>query len=333
MKHDKLYEAFNYIDDWYLDMVDAPQKENIYMKKETKHFTARRTFTLILAAAICVSILAVTAMAAGWIPNIFASVKPSSEDDAAILEDAIQVTQTYEPETVTVPEIDFTQFTLFERYYDGESILLGYDLTKTMPENIVDFHPDAELLKEITHMPDFMQTPISDQTDDTLEQRVSLGALSQEECDNILATRTAYGKQFDLKKFHQIQMDLEMKNILTDEEYEHFWDVLSETGACCVATPTEPWVADHIYINEIDCGNVLGPDCWSYRSDYSTEKGQCILLNPIPDGVTGLDTVDVELTLKSGWKYWYMELDGDVYTYYVQNTPYQATFTLENVTK
>ena len=328
MKSRKLYEAIGYIDDWYLDIVDAPVKEKMHMKKE-KHFSVRKTVTYILAAAICISILTVTAMAAGWIPDIFAAVQPESKEDAELLEAAIRVTQAQEPESVSIPEIDFTQFTLFERYYDGESVLLGYDVSKVMPENVVGYQPDAELLEKITHMPDFAQVPIPGQTEDTLDQWMELGALTQEEADEILSNRTTYGKQYDLKKYYQILMDLELKNILTPEQYEEFWKILSETGSCCVATPTEPWVGDHMYINGTDCGDVLGPDCWSYRSDYTTEVGNCIVLNPIPEVTRNLDLVEVEISLKSGWKYWYMELDGDAYTYYVQNPPYQATFTIE----
>ena len=37
MKSQKLYDAFNYVDDWYLDIVDTPVKE----KKTMKHHTFR----------------------------------------------------------------------------------------------------------------------------------------------------------------------------------------------------------------------------------------------------------------------------------------------------
>lgn len=324
----ELYEAIGQVDEKYLDLVDTPTKETTNMKRP--HVTTRKTLTYILVAAIAVSLLTVTAAAAGWIPKIFAAVKPFSAEDADILDAAQQLTQAIEPETVTVPEIDFTQFTLFERYYDGESISLGYDLRKVMPENVVGFQPDAELLAKITHTPDFVQTPIPGQTEDTLEQWVELGALTQEQCNEILSDRTEHAKQYNLNKFHQIQMDLDLKYILTAEQYEKFWMILSETGSCCVATPTEPWVGDHIYLNDTDCGEVLGPDCWSFRSDYTTGAGDCIILSPLPENTRNLDVVEVALSLKSGWKYWYMELDGDAYSYYVQNPPYQATFTLEN---
>lgn len=329
MNAKQLYEAFEYIDDWYLDVVDTPQKENPNMKRT--HFTVRKTITYILAAAICISLLAVTAAAAGWIPNIFAAVKPAFPEDAEILEAAIQVTQQQEPETVTVPEIDFTQFTLYERYYDGESILLGYDLSKVMPETVVGFQPEGELLSKIKEMAEYEHTPIYGQTNDTLEQYVALGVMTQEECDSMLEDRTDHAKEFDLRKYWQILMDLDMKHTLTAEQYEQFWKILSETGSCCVAIPTQPWISDHVFVNDTDCGEVLGPDCGSFRTDYSTEEGECMVLHPLPVAGRNQDSVTVKLNLRSGWHYWYMELDGDVYHYFESNTPYPAIFTLENV--
>lgn len=329
MKRDKLYEAFNYIDDWYLDIVDAPTKE----ANEMKHYTLRRVITVAIAAAVCISLLGVTAMAAGWIPNIFASVKPSTPEEQEILDAAVQVTQAQEPEVVSVPEVDFTQFTLFERYYDGESILLGYDLSKIMPQPIVGIQPEAELMERITDMREFEHTPFPGQTDDTLDLRVSLGIMTPEERDYLLDNRTENGKKYDLQKYWQIYMDGHMKQTLSAEQYEQFWNILTETGSCCIAVPAKPWVGDHVLVNGHDCFEVLGSDCWSYRRDYTTDQGDCILLDPLPEAGRNQSSVTVELDLRSGWDYWYMELEGDVYTAFESNPIHQAIFTLENVNK
>ena len=327
----ELYEAIGQVDEKYLDMVDTPEMENTNMI--LKHFTVRKTITYILAAAICISILTITAMAAGWIPNIFAAVKPSTKEDADILEAAIQVSQSLEPETVTVPEVDFTQFTLFERYYDGESILLGYDLNKVMPETIVGFQPDPQLLARIKELPCWMQASNPEQTDDNLENMYTQGFITEETYQGTLDSRTENAKKYGLDRYWQITTDSRMKEELSAEQYDKFWKILLEDGACCVVIPQKAFVADHIYINGNDCGEVLGPDCGSFRSDYTTELGECILLNPIPESTRNLNTVDISIRLKSGWHYWYMELDGDVYEKYVPNDAYDATFTLENVNK
>lgn len=328
MNSRELYEAFTYVEDIYLDMADAPKKEQIEMKKR---YLGRRVFTVLVAAAICVSLLAVTAMAAGWIPNIFASVKASNAKEQEVLAAAAQATQAYEPEIVTVPEIDFTQFTLFERYYDGETILLGYDLSKVMPEIVVGFQPDDALLTQIKALPRWQQASPLGQEHDILDENYALGYITEESYQGALASRTEYAKQYRLNKYWQIVMDRQMKDTLSSEQYERFWRILLENGACCVAIPQKPFVSDHTYINGTDCGEVLGPDCGSFRSDYSTDIGDCILLNPIPDSTRNLHSVDVTIRLKSGWHYWYMELDGDVYEKYIPNDTYDATFTIENI--
>lgn len=331
MRSQKLFEAFSYIDDWYLDIADAPVKESSDMKKETKRFSARKTFTVLLAAVICVSLLAVTAAAAGWIPNIFKSVKPGFPEDEEILEKAVQVTQAQEPEIVEVPEVDYTKFTLFERYYDGESIAIGYDLSKIMPEPVVGFQPDDALLAKIKEMPEWQRTVAPGQKDDNLETMYAMGFIPEEVYRGTLESRTEYAKQYGLDKYWQIVMDNEMKHILSEEQYEKFWDILLENGSCCVAVPSDPWIGDHIYVNDTDCGEVLGPDCGNFRMDYTTDVGDCILLNPLPEAGRNQDSVTVDLSLRSGWYYWYMELDGDVYSHFENNPAYEASFTLENV--
>lgn len=331
MKKDKLYEAFNYIDDWYLDIVDTPNKETTKMKKTETHISFKRTISVLLAAALCASILTVTAMAAGWIPNIFASVEPVFPEDAEVLNDAIEATQEQIVETYSVPEVDFTQFTLYERYYDGESILLGYDLSKIMPSPVVGYRPDNTLFAKIKEMPEYLRATAPELKDDTLESRLALGLISQEEYETALNNRSDYAKKFDLRKSMQLQMDWEMKNILSPEQYAQFWKILTETGSCCVAVPAQPWIADHVYVNDTDCGEVLGPDCGNFRVDYSTDVGECMLLKPLPEAGRNQESVTVKLALRSGWYYWYMELNGDVYCYFENNPVHEASFTLENV--
>ena len=200
-----------------------------------------------------------------------------------------------------------------------------------MPDPIVGYQPDEELFAKIKSMKEFEHTPYPGMTDDTLELKVELGIMTQEEYEQIMAGRSNYAKQFDLHKEWQLTMDAQMKETLSPEQYEQFWKILSETGACCVVLPSEPWIGDHILINGHDNGEVIGPDCWSNRSDYTTDQGNCILLNPLPEAARNQETISVELSLRSGWYYWYMELDGDVYSYFESNPPYPATFILENV--
>lgn len=128
MNGKNLFRALEYVDDRYLDIADAALQEATDMKQ--KHFSGKKTILYILAAAICVSLLTVTAAAAGWIPGIFAAAQPKATPrDAPVLEAAQSVTQPQTPETVEFTEADYTKFTLFQRYYDGKSVALGYDLS------------------------------------------------------------------------------------------------------------------------------------------------------------------------------------------------------------
>ena len=61
MNGKNLFRALEYVDDRYLDMVDAAAQEATDMKQ--KHFSGRKTILYILAAVICVSLLTVTAAA------------------------------------------------------------------------------------------------------------------------------------------------------------------------------------------------------------------------------------------------------------------------------
>ncbi len=332
MNGKELFAAFSYVEDKYLDMVDASEKENTDMNN--RHVTLRRAVTVLIAAAISVSLLAITAMAAGWIPNIFASVKPYRNADADILEAAISATLPQNIETVVVPEIDFTQFTLYERYYNGESILLGFDLSKVMPEPIVGNLRDEALLAKIKAMPEYMHTPAEGKINDTLDLYLEIGFITQEDYDFMLQNRSENAKKHDLRKYWQITMDWQMQEELTPEQYETFWNTLEETRSCCVAIPAEPWVGDKILVNGSNFSEFIGPGLpGNFRSDYTTEVGDCIILDPIPEITRNLDSVDVELTLRSGWYYWYMELDGDVYSHFESNEPYTSVFTIENTGK
>lgn len=331
MRSQNLFEAFSYIDDWYLDIADAPAKELSNMKQQTKHFSKRKTFTVLLAAAICISLLTVTAAAAGWIPNIFAAVKPVWEEDAEILEEALQVTQEPNVESFSAPELDFTQFTLYERYYNGEKILLGYDKSKIMPDTIVGIQPDNELMAKIKEIPCWKQAAAPEQNTDDLETMYENGWITEEAYQGVLDSRTEKAKEYGLSKRWQITLDRQLKEELTQEQYDRFWKILTETGSCCVAIPQDLYISDHIWVNDADCGEVLSPEVGNFRSDYSTDVGDCIILSPLPEAGRNQESVTVKMNLRSGWTYWYVELEGDVYQRYVPNPAYPITVTVKNI--
>ena len=213
MNGKNLFRALEYVDDRYLDIVDAAAQEATDMKQ--KHFSGRKTILYILAAAICVSLLTVTAAAAGWIPNIFAAAQPKATPrDEPVLEAAQSIPQPQTPETVEFAEADYTKFTLFQSYYDGKSIALGYDLSGVMPgETVVGFTPEDALKQEILQWPDDQSwCEMYGLTDDTVDQYLEAGVWTQEEYDYRLAGRSEYAKKYDLRGNSQIYMDDKLRS-------------------------------------------------------------------------------------------------------------------------
>ena len=269
-----------------------------------------------------------TAAAAGWIPNIFAAAQPKAMPrDEPVLEAAQSATQSQTPETVEFAEADYTKFTLFQSYYDGKSIALGYDLSGVMPgETVVGFTPEDALKQEILQRPDNQfWCERYGLTDDTADQYLEAGVWTQEEYDLRLAGRSEYAKKYDLRRDSQIYMDDQLRALLTDGEYEEFWEILGETGSCCVAIPMKPYVGDHILLN--------GADEPADRGDYTTEEGECLVLNNLPAAAQNQPSITVGLKFKSGWSYYYMELSGTSYRLTVPNPDYVTTITLKNESK
>lgn len=326
MSAKKLYEAFGYIDDWYLDVVDAPQKEISEMKNETKHFSARRTFTLILAAVLCISILTITAAAAGWIPGIFAALKEKYPEDQALFEAAAEANATAEPVTfaVEITEVDASKLTLFEKYYDGQTILLGYDLEAILPEPVVGYEPDEALLKEIKNDELRYAFTYVEDGDDSVDTLLAKGVIDQEGYDGILNGRSDYAKKYDLRNENSIMMDNELKAMLTEEDYEKFWNQLIRTGYGCVVTQSI-YIGDHKYVNGEDMPDPN--EIW----EYETDTGSCLRLESLPEAGRDQESVTVDLKLKSSKIYWYMELEGHAYMQYIPNQDQIVSFTLENV--
>lgn len=324
MNAKQLYKAFEYVDDKYLDMVEAPQKETKTMNRT--HVTIRKILVYALAAVICVSILTMTAMAAGWIPNIFASLKEEYPEDQELFEAAAEANATAEPVTfpVEIPEVDASKLTLFEKYYDGQTILLGYNLEEIVPAPVVGYTLDEELLKEIKRDPGSYAFTYSEDEDDSIENLLSKGLIDQEIYDGILDGRTDYAKKYDLRNENNIMMDHELKAMLTGEAYEAFWNQLVSNGSCCVVMQSI-YIGDHKYVNGED---ILDPN---EMREYETDAGSCLRLEALPEVGQDQQSVTVDLKLKSSTVYWYMELEGHAYMKYVPNQEQIVSFTLENV--
>lgn len=317
MRSQKLFEAFSYVDDWYLDIADAPVKELYDMKKETKHFSARKTFTVLLAAIICISLLAVTAVAAGWVPGLFSALKEEYPYDEELFEAAAQANTDAVPEALEIPSLDLSKLVILERYFDGETILVGYVLDTVLPEPVVGIEPGEDLLKEI-------------------KKGVRVSRLSWNEPQPWYgepATENAI--RHDLLQ-DAFQMDRMLKGTLSDSEYRKAWKLLEDQGYVCIAV-RDVWLGDHVYINGHDTMEAYTADGVSYsnRTDYTTELGSCIRLEPLPDEIKELDNVTVAVDVRSSVQYWYMDLNGEGRIYHDNSNllSEQLSFELERSEK
>ena len=325
MKSEKLYDAFNYIDDWYLDIVDAPVKE----AKEMKHYTFRRVITVALAAALCISILTITAAAAGWIPGIFSALKEEIPEEKELFEAAEQANTEAEPEVVEIPELDYSKFTLFERYYDGQSILLGYSMDKILPDPMIGYEPTEEIWERINQA---IEIDKINNPEDTFQEAYANNHLAQEAYEGYLQYITENAKNHNCFSESFIDMDIHFKHLLSEEDYDRMWQILLDKGYVCIVT-YDIYIGDHKYVNGADMFETydVQENAYAGMAEYSTDAGECLHFAPLPEAGQNQEAVTVELKLKSNIQYNYLELGGRGVTYYASNDDHIISFTLENV--
>ena len=304
MKEKQLWDAFGAIDERYLEIAEkttAPQRR----------ISLRRTAGLILAAAVCLSLLAVTAVAAGWVPSIFELMQEQFPEETVYAQ-AAQASQTQIPEVVELPKMDASKFVLSQSYYDGQTILLGYNLEEMLPEPVVGYQVDEDLLREIKG------TSQSFEGIDRKTYEANFGPLPE------------YVQEHSMKR-DALAMEGELRQILSPEAYEKMWKLLLQNGSVCVVTQ-DLFVGDHKLVNGVDTIAAMADNPEAIgMTDVYTEAGTCLYLNPLPEAAQNQSSVTVELKVKSGFQYWYLELEGHGYWAYAPNQEQIVSFTLENV--
>lgn len=297
MRSEKLYEAFSYIDDLYLDIAETFPKASAHTDEEHYHFSAKRTLTLLLAAIICISLLTVTALASGWIGGLFNLLKEKLPQDEALFGAAAQANIDAVPEIIQIPQLDLSQFVLLEEYFDGETILIGYDVNIDLPDPAVGIEPAPELM-----------TNIKDGT-----KMTEISWQGDEPWLAVPATENAV-------RYHlpadAAEMDRMLKGTLSNENYQKAWDILLRHGYVCIAV-RDAWIGDHLLINGVDTVEAyLESNAYADRTEYTTELGYCIRLEPLPEDIRDKDHVTVTLNIKSSVSYWYLSLNGEGRIYY-----------------
>lgn len=297
MKGKVLFDAFGYIDDRYLDIADAPRKELYKMKSEKEGTIKRKAFTVLLAAAICVSLLAVTAVAAGWVPGIFAQLQEQIPEEQELFAAAAEANTEAVPEVREIPELDLSKLVLLERYYDGETILLGYDLEKVLPEAVI-VQPEEELLKEIKRGNRVSQ--IGRDSEQPWAERAADG----------------YAVQHNFREDGYL-MDRMLKGALSEEDYEQAWKLMEQQGYVCIAV-WDIYIGDHVLVNGHDTFEAYDSETNPYagQTEYSAEQGVCLRLEPLPEEGRNQDKVTVTLKVKSTMQYWYLDMYGNGRIYF-----------------
>ena len=304
MKEKQLWDAFGAIDERYLEIAEkttAPQRR----------ISLRRSVGLILAAAVCLSLLAVTAVAAGWVPSIFELLQEQFPEETVYAQ-AAQASQTQIPEVVELPKMDASKFVLSQSYYDGQTILLGYNLEEMLPEPVVGYQVDEALLREIKG------TSQSFEGIDRKTYEENFGPLPE------------YVQEHSMKR-DALAMEGELRQILSPDAYKKMWQLLLQNGSVCVVTQ-DLFVGDHKLVNGVDTIAAMADNPGAIgMTDVYTEAGTCLYLNPLPEAAQNQSSVTVELKVKSGFQYWYLELEGHGYWAYAPNQEQIVSFTLENV--
>ena len=306
MKH-VLFEAIGQVDDGYLTRAEK------VLEAPSHRGTGRKLWTVALAAVICASVLAATAMAAGWRTGIFQTLGDTAQEpgEQALFQAAASANTEAAPEFVPIPQLDLSKFVLLESYFDGETILLGYDIEAILPRPAVGVEVEEETLQALRHASPAASMPWS-------------GARTQVE-----SPATAKAKEHNLAQ-NGFYLDKDLQTILTTEEYERMWEILESQGYVVIAA-WDAYVSDGISVNGVDLREAYDKDQNAYasRTEYETELGICLRLEPLPEDVKNGEAVTVTLGLKSGLWYYYLDLEGNAYMYCHHTQRQDTPFTIE----
>ncbi len=308
-----LYEAIGRIDDRYLDFTEDTNM---------KHFNMRKTLIAALAACLCLCLLTGTAMAAGWIPNIFKSVPDMPQ---TIIDGAVQTDQTDGP--------DWSKLTVTEQFYDGRELAIGFTWDKSIPAPRANVELRAEQIARAKYPAGNYYATYTDSPNgiETLDYLKEIDYFPAEDVQDILDNRSEKAKEHDLQNWSAILLDWQLKELLSPEDYAAFWQQLEATGSA-TAMCYNVYIGDHIYVNGADMFELLNTpgrepgDSGILQED--TDKGSVIRLTALPEAARDKDSVTVELKVKCSAVYYYMELDGHAYDLYEPGDAYNAAFTV-----
>ena len=319
----------------------------------TKRKIHLRTPLALAAALTLLLALTIAAYAAGWFSPIFHKAQELyslSGEEAVISPDFTAEKETFdaqseernsryaaaeaymntarpEPKTVVLPELDSSSVTLSERYYDGESLLLGVQLEEIIPAPVVGFEPDAALAEKIQNVAFFHDVNGDDDLDTLLAQ-----GMEREVYESCMNHRSKYAKEYGFHHQSAITFDWYLQEILTPEDYEAAWQLLRKTGRLCVAV-CEVYIGDHLCLED---GTDLGMTGQQNMDNLAADahSGSILLeLTDLPPAARNQNALTVLLNLKQGRTYYSMELGKPAYFYHETAKELTVPFTVENAAK
>lgn len=336
MKTETIISAFNYVDDSYLDETC----ETLFASEPNASARAARVRhtrrVVLLAAALSVLFaLGAVAYASGWFPSLFGVMKDRSTDQRSeFFTAAEQANAVAEPSptAVTIPELDYSRVTIFESYYDGEGLALSLNIDEVVPDPVVGYEPDDEMLETIHHMWSlgtfaFISVDPNEPTDDLdamlaryeVIDDVKRG-LSPEDYQSFMDNRSPNAKAADLRNMSSLIVDSELRDLLSDADYERFWELLRANGhACVVVSKLSP--SDHVTSPD---GTDLGIPGWDYL-----DEGICLSILPLDPPFRDLEAISGNINVYCSTQYWYMELNGPSYVLYDRDDGALIPFTIE----
>ena len=326
MKNRTLIQAFQYVDDRYLDEAELV---SVGKSAAPAHSSSRHLLSLAAAAALLLA-LGTAAYAIGHL-SVFQSMKAlhAGSEQEAVFEAAEQYAADQKPERMELPSPDLSALEIYERYYDGENLLLGFAIDEVLPGPIIGYKPDTELLSRMKEIPGSYAFTYSDDPDDSLDHELArysvvddtIYGISPEEYKEWMSHRTENAKAADLRNMNNLMMDWRLQEKLSPEDYENFWRLLRQNGSACVVfSSLVP--GDHI---KLDDGTDLGAPGWQ-----DVEGGTCLTISPVSEAAQNRNRLDLRLRLYSYREYWYMELHGHAYIAYERDDGTELHFSVDN---
>lgn len=294
-------------------------KETDSMRKNKVVKFGTRLSKVAIVAAIMAGVLGVTALAAEFFPSLFKKVQSSEPGQYGfysgmedVLDKAVDANGTFSPKVFNLPELDSSQIIIGETYFDDENFLIAYRLDEAAIPAQFGFGPDSENFEKL------YKNCFDEEGTDTFEEYLAKGWNPEGQIEQMQSTLNEAGLGFihHVSTFNSLFGEL--KDHLTEEEWERACRELKETGHVGVVYRTM-FISDHIGLED---GDELRPSKEGKLWDIcSTEEGDIIMCDVLddilPEKYKNQKTLTLNLKVRGTDHYVYMDAENGT-MYYVE---------------